>query len=115
MAQYFLTQRSTTVGAPYGAGFTTPLIENIGALTNGQWILQGKMKIDETVVTNGYVLAYVPVEATPSEILTLVAGTHGGTCRVDLHPNGELRYNSTGGAITDWLCLDGIVFSGKKG
>lgn len=103
----------------YGSGFSTPLVDQIGGIGNleNQFLLQGKFKVFDLPMENGRVLAKIEsLNACPHEIRSFVAMTHGGSVRLDLHPNGDLKFNSTGGQPTDWICIDGLTyFTGAKG
>lgn len=58
---------------------------------------------------NGRVLATLPVGHRPPKTLIFTLNTHATTARIDVHPNGNIYFN-TGSAPYDWVSLSGLTF-----
>ena len=86
---------------PYSAGYRAPSLTREGTLCVVSGLIKGG---------NWSQLAMLPEECRPSGQLIFNLNNHARTARVDVLPNGEIKWVA-GGQDHTWISLDGITFS----
>jgi len=79
--------------------------------TDGLVVLKGLVKKTGTPVVQE-VIGTLPVSYRPSGILIFQSSSIDAPCRIDVYPNGEVRYIS---GSSSWISLEGIHFMPNNG
>lgn len=87
---------------PYGGGYAGATVAKQGNLC----VVQGLIRSGDWATT----LALLPEGMRPAQRLIFGQNNHVNSCRIDVYPNGELRWDA-GTKDHGWVSLSGMIFS----